>query len=69
MKFKMVKSYKSQVQKDFVTFLLKLQLILEEVVLPSMHDQLEWNEKLFEVSEKEFIRAKAQVKKDREQAA
>ena len=69
MKFKMVKSYKTQVQKDFVTFLLKLQLIVEEVVLPSMHDQLEWNEKLFEVSEKEFIRAKAQVKKDREQAA
>ena len=69
MKFRMVKLYKTQVQKDFVTFLLKLQLIVEEIVLPSMRAQLEWNEKLFDLSEKEFLRAKAQVKKEREQAA
>ena len=55
----MVKLYKTQVQKDFVTFLLKLQLIVEEIVIPSMHAQIEWNEKLFDLSEKELQRAKA----------
>ena len=69
MKLKMVKMYKTQVQKDFVTFLLKLQLIVEEIVIPSIHAQIEWNEKLFDLSEKEFVRAKTQVKKERELSA
>ena len=64
MKLRMVKEYKSKKNKEFVAFMLKLQLVVEEVILPFMKDHLEWNEKLFELSEKEFARKKEELKKE-----
>ena len=59
MKLKMNREYKTQIQKDFTTFLLQLQLIVEEIIIPNLRKQIEWNEQLFDLSEKEFGRAKA----------
>ena len=44
MKLRMVIEYKSKKNKEFVIFMLKLQLVVEEVILPFMKDHLDWNE-------------------------
>ena len=64
MKLRMVKEYKSKKNKELIAFMLKLQLVVEEAILPLMKDHLEWNEKLFELSEKEFARKKEEIKKE-----
>ena len=62
MKLRMVIEYKSKKNKEFVIFMLKLQLVVEEVILPFMKDHLDWNEQLFELSEKENARKKEELR-------
>ena len=40
-------------------------MIVEEIILPNLLKQIDWNERLFDLSETEYGRAKTQVREER----
>lgn len=65
MKIKMTGLYRNQIMKPLLHKILSLQLLIEDIFLPKLEDEADWNQKLFKFSGEEFNMAKNEVKRTR----
>ena len=63
----MTRLYKKQIMKPLIRVILRTQLGIEQEFLPNFADEADWNHQLFKFSWDEFIRARSELRRKKEQ--